>query len=44
MKSLPPRMRRPMQTDLFDGTVPPLPRASLEQAHDELVALLSQLL
>jgi hypothetical protein len=44
MKSLPPRTRRSVQTDLFDSAVPPLPRASLEQAHDELVTLLSQLL
>jgi hypothetical protein len=44
MKSFPPRTRQPVQTDLFDSAVPPLPRASLEQVHDELVTLLSQLL
>ncbi|MGF6736208.1 copper oxidase (laccase) domain-containing protein [Paraburkholderia youngii] len=44
MKSLPLRTRQPAQTDLFDSVQPPLPRARLEQVHDQLVALLSQLL
>ncbi|MGF6482949.1 hypothetical protein [Paraburkholderia sp. JPY419] len=44
MKSLPLRTRQPAQTDLFDSVQPPLPRARLEQVHDQLVALPSQLL
>ncbi|MGF6979994.1 copper oxidase (laccase) domain-containing protein [Paraburkholderia sp. JPY465] len=44
MKSLPLRTRQPAQTDLFDSVQLPLPRARLEQVHDQLVALLSQLL
>lgn len=44
MKSIPPRTRPPVQTELFDSALSPLPQASLEQAHDELVDLLSQLL
>jgi hypothetical protein len=44
MKSLSLRKRQPVQTDLFDSVQPPLPWTSLEQVHDQLVALLSQLL
>ncbi|MGF6971944.1 copper oxidase (laccase) domain-containing protein [Paraburkholderia sp. JPY465] len=44
MKSLPLRTRQPAPTDLFDSVQPPLPQARLEQVHDQLVALLSQLL
>ena len=44
MKSLPLRTRQPAQKDLYDSVRPPLPRASLELVHEQLVALLSQLL
>ena len=46
MKSLQLRVRRPAQTDLFDsaGVSPTLTLTSLQLHHDDLVALLSQLL
>lgn len=44
MKPLQLRVRRPAQTDLFDSTGASPTLTSLQLHHDDLVALLSQLL
>ncbi|WP_250481258.1 hypothetical protein [Caballeronia sp. GAOx1] len=44
MKLIPPRARPLVQTDLFDAAAAAIPLANLQQHHDELVELLSQLL
>jgi hypothetical protein len=44
MKPLQLRVRRPAQTDLFDSAGSPPTLTSLQLHHDDLVALLSQLL
>ena len=44
MKPSPPRVRPPLQTDLFDAAASPAPLTSLQLHRDELVELLSQLL
>jgi hypothetical protein len=44
MKPIPPRARPLVQTDLFDAVPASMPLANLQQHHDELIELLSQLL
>ncbi len=44
MKPIQPRARPLVQTDLFDAVAASMPLANLQQHHDELVELLSQLL
>lgn len=44
MKPIQLRVRRPAQTDLFDGATAPPMLTSLQLHHNDLVALLSQLL
>lgn len=44
MKPTPPRALPLVQADLFDAATAPAPLTRLQQRHDDLVALLSQLL
>ena len=44
MKPTPPRALPLVQADLFDAATAPAPLTRLQQRHDDLVELLSQLL